>query len=88
MNYGDFLIFFALIPATVGIISAVLIIIFLQRHNIPANIIFWGFYFVRYLRQYKDITLKERGRSGPLFYSYIIFINLALVIALLGFLLR
>ena len=87
MNYGDILIFFAFILAIGGIISAVLITFFLQRHNIPANIIFWGFYFIRYLRHYKDITLKEHGRSGPLFYSYIIFFNLTLVSALFGFLL-
>ena len=80
MNYGDFLIFFAFIPALVSVISAVLLTIFLQKHNIPANIIFWGFYFVRYLRQYKEITLKEYGKSGPLFYSYIIFFNLAFTI--------
>ncbi len=43
MNYGDLLIYFAFIPAIVGIISAILIFIFFQRHNIPANIIFWGF---------------------------------------------
>ncbi len=88
MNYGDLLILFAIISAIGGIISAILITIFLQRHNIPATIIFWGFYFVRYLRQYKDITPKEHGKYGPLFYSYIIFFNVALVSALLGFLLR
>ena len=87
MNVGDFLILIAFIFGIGGIISAVLITIFLHKHNIPATIIFWGFYFVRYLRQYKDITMKEHGKYGPWFYSYIVFFNLALVSVLLGFLL-
>ena len=49
MNYGEFLLFFALIPALIGIISAVLITIFLQRHKIRTNIFLWGFLFIRYL---------------------------------------
>jgi hypothetical protein len=88
MNYGDVLIFFAFISAIVGIISALLFTIFLQKHKILANIIFWGFYFVKYLRQYRDLTLMEHEKSGPLYYSYIIFFNLAFVSALLGLLIR
>ena len=78
MNYGDFLMLFAFIFAIGGIVSAVLITIFLQRHNIQATILFWGLYFIRYLKQYKDITLKEHGKFGPLFYTYIIFLILLL----------
>ena len=87
MNYGDFFIVLAIFSVMIGIISAVLITAYLNKNGLSANIIFWGFYFIRYLNQYKDLTLKDQGKIGPLFYSYIIFFNLALLSALLVFLL-
>jgi len=86
MNFNELFLFIAIISVIGGIVSAVLITDFLKKNGKDANIIFWGFNFIRYLMQYKDITLKERGKTGPLFYSYLICFNLALLFALLGFL--
>ena len=88
MNYTDLFIFLAIFSAMGGIISAILITIYLKKRGLPANIMFWGFYFVRYIKQYKDLTLKDQGKTGMLFYLYIIFFNLAFWSALLGLLIR
>lgn len=88
MNYFEIFIFLAIFSVMAGIISAILITGYLNKNGLSANIIFWGFYFIRYLTQYKDLTLKKQGKTGPLFYSYIIFFNIALLSIVLGFLLR
>ena len=38
----------------------------------------------KYLGQYRDVTLQETGRPGPLFYSYIIAMNIAIVTGIAG----
>jgi hypothetical protein len=39
---------------------------------------------LKYIYQYHKITLQEHGKPGPWFYSYIISMNLALVLAIIG----
>ena len=42
----------------------------------------------RYMNQYRAITLKETGRVGPLYYSYVVSMIIALVFAILGLLVK
>jgi hypothetical protein len=42
----------------------------------------------KYASQYKEITLKETGKVGPLFYHWIISINIALISVILILLIR
>ena len=39
------------------------------------------FYILRYVSRYAELTSEETGRVGPLFYHYIISINLAALLA-------
>jgi len=67
-----------------GVVSLILIAAALYRRGIPVNVLFLGPLTFRYVRQYRQLTLKETGRVGPLFYSFVIAINLALVAAVVG----
>ena len=41
-------------------------------------------FLFRNLERYKEITRRETGKVGPLFYSYIIPINMALALVLIA----
>jgi len=42
----------------------------------------------RNLIRYKEVTLKETGKIGSLFYAYVIPINAALIVVLVALLIR
>lgn len=79
----------AIVSVICGVVSAVLIAASLQKRGIKVNWIWLRLLILsKYLNQYRDITRQETGRSGPLFYSYIIAMNLALLTGIAGFILR
>ncbi len=71
-----------------GVASAVLIAISLHKRGFNTSVVFLNVMIFRYLGQYRNVTREETGRTGPLFYSYIIAMNLALVTAIVGLLLQ
>ena len=89
MNVSDFLLAVAIVSALWGVVSAVLIAEALRKRGVKVNWIFLRFLILsKYLGQYRDIMRQETGRSGPLFYSYVVAMNLALVTAIAGIVLR
>jgi len=79
-------LFFVLaIPSFVwGIISSIVISLFLSKRGVKINLLFFRILVLKYIHQYHNITTKENGKPGPWFYSYIISMNLALVFVILG----
>ncbi len=89
MNVSDILFAVAIVSVLWGVASAVLIAEALRKRGVKVNWVFLRFLILsKYLGQYRDITRQETGRSGPLFYSYVVAMNLALLTAIAGFLLR
>ena len=85
MNVSDILLVVAVVSALWGVVSAVLIVEALRKRGVKVNWVFVRFLILsKYLGQYRDITRQETGRTGPLFYSYVIAMNLALVTAIAG----
>ena len=86
---SDLLLGIAVVSVLWGVTSAVMIGGALQKRGIKIN---WIWYRVlilsKYLGQYRDVTRQETGKIGPLFYSYVISMNLALVTAIVGLVLR
>jgi len=86
---SDILFVIAIASALWGVVSAVMIAGALQKRGVKVNWVFLRLLILsKYLRQYRDLTRQETGRTGPLFYSYIVAMNLALLTAILGFVLR
>lgn len=69
----------ALLCVIWAVVAAICIAVELQRRNVPISWIWLRVLILRYVHQYKEITKKETGRTGPLFYHFVIAINLALV---------
>jgi hypothetical protein len=64
------------------------IVAFLMQRKTPVNFIFLRLFLFKYVSQYREITLRETGHVGPWFYSFIISMNLALVLVIAGILVR
>jgi hypothetical protein len=56
----------------------------LRRRNIRVSFLWLRVLAPKYAQQYKRITTQENGRPGPLFYHWIVSINLALVFAVIA----
>ena len=53
---------------------------FCQRRGIRVNPVFLSIEMLNCLSQYRKLTRAETGHIGPLFYHYVIPINMALVL--------
>ena len=61
-------------------VTAVLIARALEPHGVRTPFPFFGLFIFRNLGRYGEITRRTTGRLGPLFYSYVVPINAALVL--------
>jgi hypothetical protein len=55
----------------------------LEKRGIEVSYVWLRLMLIKYLHQYSRITQAETGRVGPLFYHYIIPLNVVLVLAIL-----
>lgn len=84
MNLSIYFISAALGCVAWAIMSLVLLTKYLDQKGIKTPFPFIGALIFRNLSHYKKITLQEKGRVGPLYYSYFISINLALILGIIG----
>ena len=83
------LLVIAIVSVLWGVASALMIAAALQNRGVKINWIWFRVFLVsRYLDQYRDITRRETGRTGRLFYSYLIAMMVALVTVIVGLVLR
>ena len=66
-----------------AVVSSLLIVRDLHNRGIPVNYIWLRVMILKYLHQYSKITREETGRVGPLFYHYVVPLNVALVLAII-----
>jgi hypothetical protein len=85
MNLFYLFIGFAVVFVISNVVTSVLITAALGKRNIKINFLFLRLLILKYVKQYRDITLQETGRVGVLFYCWIVSINLALVSTVAAF---
>jgi len=78
----------ALVSVIFGIVFMIMITSFLSKRGIKINYIFLRLYIIKYIHQYRKITIEETGKPGNLFYAFIVSMNLALFLAAIGIILR
>ena len=88
MLLSNVLLGIALVSVAWGIVSSLVIADALQKRGTKINWIFLRILIIKYIGQYRDVTRKETGRTGPWFYSYIISVNVALATVIVGLILR
>ena len=74
-------LYFLLILCVIwAVVSIVMITAMLDRKGLKTPFPLMGFFIFRNLARYREITVKENGKTDPLFLSFIIAINLALLL--------
>jgi hypothetical protein len=71
-----------------GVVSAVRVTVAVHQRGVRIQPILLNVLILKYLYQYRVLTLAETGRTGWLFYSYVLAMNLALLSAITGFVVR
>jgi len=69
------------------VIFSIMIVYQLSRRGIKINFFLLRLLIIKYIHQYRKITLEETGKVGPLYYPCIISVNLALALAIVAFIL-
>ena len=78
----------AIISVICGIVFSLMITSFLSEHGIKINYVFLRLFLLKYIHQYRRLTVEENGKPGNLFYAFIVSMNLALVFTVIGIVLR
>jgi len=79
MVAGTFIVGVAALAAIWSVVASVLIFENLRRRGEKVSFFWLRVKAPWYVYQYKKITTAETGKVGPLFYHWIISINLALI---------
>ena len=81
MNITIFFVVIAVIALIWYVVSSIMIYNELKKRNVRVNFIFIRFMIIPYANKYREITKKETGKVGSLFYHWVISINVTLVFA-------
>lgn len=82
MNLAILLPFIGAMAVVWHFVTTILINEALRKRNLKVSFIFLRFLAPKYASQYREITRREMGRTGPLFFHCILSINTALVAAM------
>ena len=85
---SNILIVLAIVSVAYGIFTSIMIASFLSRHGIKINYLFFRVLVLKYIHQYRKLTTEENGKPGKWFYSFIVSMNLALLLAVISIILR
>jgi uncharacterized membrane protein YozB (DUF420 family) len=85
---SDAFLVMAILSVLAGVVAAIRMTVALNRRGIHVNLLLWRVFFFRYLHQYKRVTVSESGKVGPLYYSYVTAMVVAVVCAIIGLILR
>jgi len=85
---ANILLALALVFVGVFVIFSIMIVNEVSKRGIKINFFLLRLYIIKYIHQYKQLTKKETGKVGPLYYPCIISVNLAWICAIAGFLLK
>lgn len=78
----------AIAAAAVNVVCSMLIVRELQKRNVKINFFLLRLLLPKYAHQYKQITLQEIGKVGTPYHGWLVSINAAWVLAIIGFILR
>lgn len=78
----------AIVFVVLFVIFAILIVNEVSKRGIKISFFWLRLYIIKYIHQYRKITKEETGKVGPLYYPCIVSVNLALVFAIAGLLLK
>jgi hypothetical protein len=78
----------ALASVGLGVVFTIMIVHEVSKRGVKINFFLLRLYIIKYIHQYQKLTRKETGRPGPLYYPCIVSYQMALVFAVVYFLVR
>ena len=88
MNLSNFFLYLGLTAMIFNVVVSMVIVNKLSRKGVKINIIFLRFLYPKYVHQYKKVVSQETGKESPLYYIWLVSINLALVLCIVGLLIK
>jgi hypothetical protein len=88
MNAFILFMLLALTAVVLNIVFSMLIVHELQKRNVKINFFFLKLYLPKYAHQYSQISLQETGKVGALFYGWLVSINAAWILAVIGLIVK
>jgi len=88
MDVSNLFLGMALVSVGWGIVSMIAITSFVSERGTKINFFLYRIYIIKYVNQYKRLTEEENGEPGPWFYSVVISMNMALVLTVVGAILK
>lgn len=85
---ADIFLGLAIVFVICFVIFSILIVAELDKRNVKINFLWIRLFLFKYVNQYKKITREETGKVGGLYYPWVISINLALLSAIVGLILK
>lgn len=82
MIVSNLFLVLAAVCAVWSVVAAAMVAKSVERHGLKTPPLFIGTLVFRNLSKYKEVTRKREGRTGLLFYSYVVPINLAWIFVL------
>ncbi len=76
----NILLIFAFVFAVLYVIFSMMIVHQLSKRGVRINFFLLRLLIIKYIHQYRQLTLEETGKVGPLFYPCIASVNMALVL--------
>lgn len=73
----------AFVSVGLGIVFSMMIVQEVSKRGVKINFVLLRLYIIKYIDQYKKMTLKEAGKVGPLYYPCVGSYVMALVFAIL-----
>ena len=74
--------------AVIGVVLMMAMTSAVQARGQRIDWVFLRLFVLKYISDYRNLTIKEKGRPGPLFYPFVISMNLALLFTVLGLVLQ
>ena len=78
----------AILCAVSGVVLMMAMTSAVRARGYKINWVFLRLFVFKYISDYRNITIKETGRPGPLFYPFVISMNLALLFTVIGLILQ
>jgi len=86
MNIREILLGLGVAAVLASVVSLILVMAALDRRGMRTNMLEARIRPWKYLKAYKEATQKETGKPGRLYGLWTVMINLALILAVAGFL--
>ncbi len=77
------LIILILVCGAWAVVASMLMARYLEKHGASIDFLWLRVMILKYLGEYRKITLEETQRVGPLFYHYVIPLIVALVLVII-----